>query len=140
MTMAKGFLVGLTLGGAAAMVAYYLLTDEQKAQLKQKVKDTSVNLKDQVIDYALYAQDAADDLINNADQYKEDAQAKVQTASDKIKAQKDQMVDHFSNDHFEEQTASIREQLASAVEDKDDTSDDIVIDKTDEPIDADDQS
>lgn len=138
--MAKGFLVGLTLGGAAAMVAYYLLTDEQKAQLKQKVKDTSVNLKDQVIDYALYAQDAADDLINNADQYKEDAQAKVQTASDKIKAQKDQMVDHFSNDHFEEQTASIREQLASAVEDKDDTSDDIVIDKTDEPIDADDQS
>lgn len=138
--MAKGFLVGLTLGGAAAMVAYYLLTDEQKAQLKQKVKDTSVNLKDQVIDYALYAQDVADDLINNADQYKEDAQAKVQTASDKIKAQKDQMVDHFSNDHFEEQTASIREQLASAVEDEDDTSDDIVIDKTDEPIDADDQS
>lgn len=138
--MAKGFLIGLTLGGAAAAAAYYLLTDEQKGQLKQKVRDTSANLKDQVIDYALYAQDAADDLINNADQYKEDAQAKVQTASDKLKAQKDQMVDHFSNDHFEEQTASIREQLASAAENEEAASDDIVIDKTDETVDADDQS
>ncbi|WP_137597507.1 YtxH domain-containing protein [Paucilactobacillus kaifaensis] len=142
--MAKGFLIGLTLGGvAAAAAAHYLLTDEQKDQLKQKVRDTSANLKDQVIDYALYAQDAADDLISNADQYKEDAQSKVRTASEKLKAQKDQVVDHFSNDHFEEQTASIREQLASAVENEDDVSDDIVIDKTDsddEIIDADDQS
>lgn len=129
--MAKGFLIGLTLGGAAAVAAYYLLTDEQKEQLKQKARETKEDLREQVIDYALFAQDAATDLLDNADQYKEDAQEKVHSAGKKLKEHKEHVVDHFSNDNFEEQTASIREQLASAVKDED-SSDDIVIDKTDE--------
>ncbi|BAP86022.1 hypothetical protein LOOC260_115120 [Paucilactobacillus hokkaidonensis JCM 18461] len=137
--MAKGFLFGATLVGAAAVAAHYLLSDEQKDQLKQKVRETGSDLKEQVIDYALYAQDAADDFMGNADQYKQSAQEKVQSASEKLKDQKNQVVDHFSNDNFEEQTASIREQLASAVDDKD-TSDDIVIDKTNDTPDEKDQT
>lgn len=128
--MKKG-LAGLVVGSAVAFVAYQSLSEARKTQLRQTARDTWEDLKENAIDYALIAEDTAGDFLDSADEYKETLQEKVQDAGDKLTAKKDQAVAHFSNDNFDEQTASIREQLSSASHDDEDDSDDIVIDKTD---------
>lgn len=131
--MKKG-IAGLVIGSTLAYVAYRSLSEGRKEQLRQTVRDTVSDLKENAIDYALLAEDTADDLMANADEYKESIQDKVQSTSDKLNAKKDEALSHFANDNFDEQTASIREQLASAGHTDPEDTDDIVIDKTDDSI------
>ncbi|WP_461240318.1 hypothetical protein [Paucilactobacillus sp. N302-9] len=128
--MSKGFWLGVSASAIAAAIAYQSLSEERKEQLAQTVRDTFDDLKDQVTDYAFFAEDLADDWRQTANDYKEDAQEMVTKTSDKFKEQKEKIADHFNNDDFEEQTASIRDQLASTASTDEDDSEDIIIDQT----------
>ena len=60
----------------------------------------------------------------------------MKNAAQKVKHKKDHVIDQLPNEDFDEQTAAIREKLASA-SGKDDQDDDIVIDATsDDPAPA----
>lgn len=126
--MKKGFLLGLAVGGVAAFAAYQALSEEKKEELHDKLRDTKDDLKEQFADYALYAEDLIDDLIDDSDFYG-DVKDKVQSATDRLADKKEQVLDKFNQDDFDEQTASIREQLSAANDD-----DDIIIDQTDEDL------
>ena len=132
--MKKG-LAGLVVGGAVAFVAYRSLSESRKEQLRQTARQTWTDLKENAIDYALLAEDTAEEFLDNADDYKESFQEKVQNTSDKLSTKKDKALSHFSNDNFDEQTASIREQLSSVTREQ--PEEDIVIDKTDTESDQD---
>ncbi|CUS26537.1 hypothetical protein FC70_GL000465 [Paucilactobacillus oligofermentans DSM 15707 = LMG 22743] len=127
--MKKGFLLGLTVGGVAAFAAYQALSEEKKEELHDKIRNTKEDLKEQFADYALYAEDLIDDLVEESDFY-DDVKEKVQTASDRLTDKKTEMLNKFNQDDFDDQTTSIREQLSAAMND-----DDIIIDKTDEFVD-----
>lgn len=77
--------------------------------------------------------------INAAEGFLEehDAAGKLQKAVDKVgsayealKAGSDKVADHFTNDHFDEQTSEIRDELARQKDADTDDEDDIVIDAT----------
>ena len=127
--MKKGFLLGLTVGGVAAFAAYQALSEEKKEELHDKIRNTKEDLKEQFADYALYAEDLIDDLVEESDFY-DDVKEKVQTASDRLTDKKAEMLNKFNQDEFDDQTTSIREQLSAAMND-----DDIIIDKTDDFVD-----
>jgi len=127
--MKKGFLLGLTVGGVAAFAAYQALSEEKKEELHDKIRNTKEDLKEQFADYALYAEDLIDDLVEESDFY-DDVKEKVQTASDRLTDKKAEMLNKFNQDDFDDQTTSIREQLSVAMND-----DDIIIDKTDDFVD-----
>lgn len=127
--MKKGFLLGLTVGGVAAFAAYQALSEEKKEELHDKIRNTKEDLKEQFADYALYAEDLIDDLVEESDFY-DDVKEKVQTASDRLTDKKAEMLNKFNQDDFEDQTTSIREQLSAAMND-----DDIIIDKTNDFVD-----
>jgi len=127
--MKKGFLLGLTVGGVAAFAAYQALSEEKKEELHDKIRNTKEDLKEQFADYALYAEDLIDDLVEESDFY-DDVKEKVQTASDRLTDKKAEMLNKFNQDDFDDQTTSIREQLSAAMND-----DDIIIDKTDDFVD-----
>ena len=127
--MKKGFLLGLTVGGVAAFAAYQALSEEKKEELHDKIRNTKEDLKEQFADYALYAEDLIDDLVEESDFY-DDVKEKVQTASDRLTDKKAEMLNKFNQDDFDDQTTSIREQLSAAMND-----DDIIIDKTNDFVD-----
>lgn len=91
-------------------------------------------VNDRVDDVKMYTAES----LNAAEGFLEehDAAGKLQKAVDKVgaayetlKAGGDKVADHFTNEHFDEQTADIRDELARQ-KDEDDDEDDIVIDAT----------
>lgn len=91
-------------------------------------------VNDRLDDVKMYTAES----LNAAEGFLEehDAAGKLQKAVDKagaayetLKAGGDKVADHFTNEHFDEQTAEIRDELAHQ-KDEDDDEDDIVIDAT----------
>ena len=113
--MTKKVLAGFLVGGAAAFGAWQSLSADKKKQIKQAVADKTHDAVDYATDYAINALDLADGMVQDV---------------------KDQAVNHFTNDDFDEQTAQIREELAKAQSDTS-SQDDIVIDKTADASDED---
>lgn len=101
----------------------------------QRPRDAKKLINDKVEDVKIYTAES----INAAEEFLEehDAAGKLQRAANKVgeayealKTGGDKVADHFTNDHFDEQTAQIRHQLANEQDHDDDDDVDIVIDAT----------
>jgi len=121
----KGFLLGVVLGGAAIATAVTKLDDEQKAALKAKAQQGFADLKDRAIDYAFYANDAAEDFKVEASQQFADAKDKVADFADQYQAAKGETADFGSS--LDQATDSLRSELAKVSADEE-ADEDIVID------------
>lgn len=136
--MSKKFLTGVLLGGAATGAAWTLLSADKKAAIKKAIDEKVDQATDFATNYALDALDIVDEKLAETE-YRDtldNVTSGVSTAKEKAKKKADQLVDHLTNDDFDEQTADIREQLAA---EQDNAADDIVIDTTKEKQDTDDQ-
>lgn len=112
--------------GAAKVVAAVndqVTTNQAKELVTKKVNDAKV--------YTAESINAAEGFLEE-----HDAAGKLQKAVDlvggaveKVKSGSDKVADHFTNDHFDEQTDEIRDELARQKA-TDDDEDDIVIDAT----------
>lgn len=145
--MTKKVLAGFLVGGAAAFGAWQALSADKKKQIKQAVADKTHEAMDYATDYAINALDIADGMVQDAkeqaadkfgDKFNDLADS-VKKGADAVKKSADQAVDHFTNDDFDEQTAQIREELAKAQADSS-SQDDIVIDKTEDEAEPDDDA
>ncbi len=143
--MTKKVLAGFLVGGAAAFGAWQALSADKKKQIKQAVADKTHEAMDYATDYAINALDIADGMVQDAkeqavdkfgDKFNDLADS-VKKGADAVKKSADQAVDHFTNDNFDEQTAQIRDELAKAQADSS-NQDDIVIDKTEDEAEPDD--
>lgn len=138
--MTKKVLAGFLVGGAAAFGAWQSLSADKKKQIKQAVADKTHD----AVDYAINALDLADGMVQDVkeqavDKFGDkfsDLAGSVKKGADTVKKSADQAVNHFTNDDFDEQTAQIREELAKAQSDTS-SQDDIVIDKTADASDED---
>lgn len=127
--MNKKFLTGMLLGGAATGAAWTLLPADKRAAIKKAIAEKVDQAADFATDYALDALDIIDEKLAETE-YRDtldDVASGVNIAKSKAKKKADQLVDHLTNDDFDEQTADIRKQLAA---EQDNTADDIVIDTT----------
>ncbi|AUI78314.1 YtxH domain-containing protein [Lactiplantibacillus pentosus] len=122
----KGFLLGLIVGGAALATAVKRLDDDKKAELKAKAQQGIADFKDRAIDYAFYANDAAEDFKAEAGQQFEDAKQKVADFADQYQAAKQETGATYGSS-LDQATDSLRSELAK-VEDDDPDEQDIVID------------
>jgi len=125
----KGFLFGLALGGAAIVTVAMKMDDEKKAELKAKAQQGLADFKDRAIDYAFYANDAAEDFKEEAGKQFADAKSKVSDLADQYQAAKSEDGENFSSS-LDQATDSLRSELArvEAEGEDEDNSDDIVID------------
>jgi len=125
----KGFLFGLALGGAAIVTVAMKMDDDKKAELKAKAQQGLADFKDRAIDYAFYANDAAEDFKDEASKQFADAKSKVADFADQYQAAKSEDGESFSSS-LDQATDSLRSELArvEAESDDEDDSDDIVID------------
>lgn len=125
----KGFLFGLALGGAAIVTVAMKMDDEKKAELKAKAQQGLADFKDRAIDYAFYANDAAEDFKEEAGKQFADAKSKVSDFADQYQAAKSEDGENFSSS-LDQATDSLRSELArvEAEGEDEDNSDDIVID------------
>jgi len=124
----KAFLVGLALGGAVIARVAMKMDDGKKADLKQRAQQGLADFKDRAIDYAFYANDAAEDFKEEAGKQFAAAKDKVADIADQYQAAKDEGGDSFSS-NLDEATDSLRSELAQVeADDADNANDDIVID------------
>jgi len=127
----KGFLFGLALGGAAIVTVAMKMDDDKKAELKAKAQQGLADFKDRAIDYAFYANDAAEDFKEEAGKQFADAKSKVADFADQYQAAKSEDGESFSSS-LDQATDSLRSELARVEadgdDDEEDDSDDIVID------------
>lgn len=132
--MSKKLFAGALLGGAVTAAAWALLPAKKRQALCERISDQVTDWTDYATDYALTALDIVDERLAKMDN--SEVAANVKNAAQKVKDKKDHVIDHLTNEDFDEQTAAIREKLASA-SGKDDQDDDIVIDATsDDPAPA----
>lgn len=132
--MSKKLFAGALLGGAVTAAAWVLLPAKKRQALCERISDQVTDWTDYATDYALTALDIVDERLAEMDN--SEVAANVKNAAQKVKDKKDHVIDHLTNEDFDEQTAAIREKLASA-SGKDDQDDDIVIDATsDDPAPA----
>ncbi|MFW6815778.1 YtxH domain-containing protein [Lactiplantibacillus plantarum] len=122
----KGFLLGVVLGGAAIATAVMKMDDDKKAELKAKAQQEIADFKDRAIDYAFYANDAAEDFKAEAGQQFEDTKRKVADFADQYQAAKQETGESFGSS-LDQATDSLRSELAK-VEDDEGDDEDIVID------------
>lgn len=124
--MSKNLLLGTILGGTATYVAWKCLSDKQKNSIKKNVSSYITDLADVSTDYALNALDIVDEKLAEHDvsETLEDLSNRFNKAADKVKGKANHVVDHFTNDDFDKETAEIRQQLANNPEP------DIIIDAT----------
>jgi len=123
----KAFLIGLALGGAVIARAAMKMDEDKKAELKQRAQQGLADFKDRAIDYAFYANDAAEDFKEEASKQFTAAKDKVANLADQYQAAKDEGGDSFGS-NLDEATDSLRSELARVEADSDDANDDIVID------------
>lgn len=135
--MSKKLFTGILLGGAATAASWALLPEKKRQALREQVSTKANDIADYVTDYALTALDIVDERLAEMDNA--GVAGNVKAAGQKIKDKKDQVIDHLTNDEFDEQTAAIREKLSQAGSSKESTDDDIVIDATSDSDDSDDQ-
>lgn len=131
--MSKNLLLGTILGGAATYVAWKCLSDKQKKNIKENVGSYVSDFADASTDYALNALDIIDEKLaeSEASDKLSGLGDRFTTTADKVKDKANKVVDHFTNDEFDQQTADIREQLAKSADP------DIVIDATSSSDEAD---
>lgn len=122
----KGFLLGVVLGGAAIATAVMKMDDDKKAELKAKAQQGIADFKNRAIDYAFYANDAAEDFKAEAGQQFEDTKRKVADFADQYQAAKQETGESFGSS-LDQATDSLRSELAK-VEDDEGDDEDIVID------------
>lgn len=135
--MSKKLFAGILLGGAATAASWVLLPEKKRQVLRDQVSTKVNDITDYVTDYALTALDIVDERLAEVDNA--GISGNVKAAGQKIKDKKDQVVDHLTNDEFDQQTAAIREKLAQAGSGKENPDDDIVIDATNDSDDSDNQ-
>lgn len=135
--MSKKLFAGILLGGAATAASWVLLPEKKRQVLRDQVSTKVNDITDYVTDYALTALDIVDERLAEVDNA--GIAGNVKAAGQKIKDKKDQVVDHLTNDEFDQQTAAIREKLAQAGSSKENSDDDIVIDATNDSDDSDNQ-
>lgn len=135
--MSKKLFAGILLGGAATAASWVLLPEKKRQVLRDQVSTKVNDITDYVTDYALTALDIVDERLAEVDNA--GIAGNVKAAGQKIKDKKDQVVDHLTNDEFDQQTAAIREKLAQADSSKENPDDDIVIDATNDSDDSDNQ-
>ncbi|MFC6181107.1 YtxH domain-containing protein [Lactiplantibacillus daowaiensis] len=123
----KAFLFGLALGGVAIARVSMKMDDDKKAELKAKAQQGLADFKDRAIDYAFYANDAAEDFKEEAGKQFEFAKDKVADFADQYQAAKDEGGASFGSS-LDEATDSLRSELAKVEADDDNVNDDIVID------------
>lgn len=129
--MSKKLFTGILLGGAATYMAWQKMAPAKKAALKQSINEKFNQVADYVTDYTLDALDIVDDMTNGSslnDKVSGAADA-VNNVTGKVKDKASQVVNHMTNDDFDQQTADIREELAKNKE-TGTADDDIVIDAT----------
>lgn len=114
----KGFLLGVVLGGAAIATAVMKMDDDKKAELKAKAQQGIVDFKDRAIDYAFYANDAAEDFKAEAGQQFEDTKRKVADFADQYQAAKQETGESFGLS-LDQATDSLRSELAKVEDDED---------------------
>ncbi|BDZ31284.1 YtxH domain-containing protein [Lactiplantibacillus sp. WILCCON 0030] len=129
----KGFLFGLVVGGAAIVTVAMKMDDDKKAELKAKAQQGLADFKDRAIDYAFYANDAAEDFKEEAGKQFADAKSKVADFADQYQTAKSEDGEGFSSS-LDQATDSLRSELARVEAEGDDDdaddSDDIVIDSS----------
>ena len=126
--MSKNLLLGTILGGAATYVAWKCLSDKQKNDIKKNVGSYVTEVADASTDYALNALDIIDEKLaeHDASEKLNDLSNRFNKTADKVKDKASHVVDHFTNDDFDKETAEIRQQLANNADP------DIIIDATDQ--------
>lgn len=128
--MSKNLLIGALLGGTATYVAWKLLSEEQREKIKANLSECTTEVVDSATDYALNALDIVDEKLAEREaqtnEQVDSLSARFNKATDKVKDKAGKMVDHFTNDDFDQQTENIRQQLAKNKKDED-----IIIDATD---------
>ncbi|EEW53634.1 hypothetical protein [Limosilactobacillus antri] len=125
--MSKKLLAGIVFGSVATAAGWALLPEAKRQELRARANSKLNDAADYVTDYALTALDIVDERLAEMDNA--GVADGLKAATQKVKAKKDQVVDHLANDDFDEQTAAIREKLANASPAAD-QDDDIVIDAT----------
>lgn len=130
--MSKKLWAGILLGGAATGAAWALLPAAKRQAVKDQINAKVNQATDYATDYALNALDIVDEKLAEADEDGKFSQfaAGAKDVKDKALHKTDQLVDRFTNDDFDRQTAEIREELAKESEASDNDDDDIIIDKT----------
>lgn len=123
----KGFLLGLALGGAAIVTVAMKMDDDKKAELKAKAQRGLAEFKDRAIDYAFYANDAAEDFKSVAGQQFEDAKSKVADMADQYQTAKQSDGPDYGSS-LDQATDSLRSELARVEAEAEPADDDIVID------------
>ena len=131
--MSKNLLLGTILGGAATYVAWKCLSDKQKNNIKKNVDSCVTEVADASTDYALNALDIIDEKLaeHDASEKLSNLSSRFTKTADKVKDKASHVVDHFTNDDFDKETAEIRQQLTKNADP------DIIIDATNEPEDSD---
>ncbi|WP_265478465.1 YtxH domain-containing protein [Lactiplantibacillus plantarum] len=114
----KGFLLGVVLGGAAIATAVMKMDDDKKAELKAKAQQGIADFKNRAIDYAFYANDAAEDFKVEAGQQFEDTKRKVADFADQYQAAKQETGESFGSS-LDQATDSLRSELAKVEDDED---------------------
>ena len=124
--MSKNLLLGTILGGAATYVVWKCLSDKQKNDIKKNVNSYVNEVADASTDYALNALDIIDEKLaeHDASEKLDDLSSRFSKTADKVKSKANHVVDHFTNDDFDKETAEIRQQLAKSADP------DILIDAT----------
>ena len=124
--MSKNLLLGTILGGAATYVVWKCLSDKQKNDIKKNVNSYVNEVADASTNYALNALDIIDEKLaeHDASEKLDDLSSRFSKTADKVKSKANHVVDHFTNDDFDKETAEIRQQLAKSADP------DIIIDAT----------
>lgn len=125
--MSKKLFAGILLGGVATAATWAMLPAKKRQTLCEQISNHVTDWTDYATDYALTALDIVDERLAEMDN--NEVLANIKDAGQKFNEKKDQVVDRLTNDDFDEQTATIREKLARAAS-QDDDSDDIIIDAT----------
>lgn len=126
--MSKNILLGAILGGTATYVAWKTLSAKQKESIKENISSCVTDFADASTDYALNALDIIDEKLaeHEASDKVSDLSSRFSEAADGVNNKASKVVDHFTNEDFDKQTADIRQQLTKSAEP------DIVIDVTKE--------
>lgn len=124
--MSKKLLAGILLGSSATAAGWKLLPKEKRQAVREQVGDHVAKWTDAATDYALNALDIIDERLAEMDS--NELINGLKDVRQSVKDKEERVVDHLTNDQFDEQTAAIREKLAQAR--KQDRQDDIVIDAT----------
>ncbi|XIF20388.1 MAG: hypothetical protein AJITA_01141 [Acetilactobacillus jinshanensis] len=97
MNKKTGFLLGLLLGGAAAVMAFERLDPVKRQKLVNNLNQKASNLKDRAVDYAFYANDAMNDASGHLKKGANGAASHAKSAFNSAQQRAGQLKNHFNN-------------------------------------------